>query len=338
MPIKKEKHKKWLNEYLDNLKRGNKSEVTILNYRHDLEKYIQWYEQLFSGHLNKAQAHTIGLYKAYLDGEAKAIPIKRPNPIEKLIQKFWPLLRNPFRSRKVPTNPSPVWGFIDQEKKKGTKKKLSVNSKRRHLSSIKNFYEFLKQANEDINNLFPSNPVKSKIHNIKLKDEDVENTTLLTKDDWNALIEAIYRPHERLIVYLLYYGGLRLAELTHLRIENFNRQNDTLKFVRKGGSIHILKLQNAFTIFQLLDVHISTRKYSGEWVFSNRFGNPFTTKTMYNIIMRIFTKASLSDKLTPHSFRKACATNLYRKTKDLLKVRDYLNHTDAKVTQTYIEI
>ena len=60
---------------------------------------------------------------------------------------------------------------------------------------------------------------------------------------------------------------------------------------------------------------------------------------MYNRIIKIFRKSMCpSDELTPHSFRKACATNLYEQTKDLLFVRDYLNHSDAKVTQTYIEV
>ena len=36
-------------------------------------------------------------------------------------------------------------------------------------------------------------------------------------------------------------------------------------------------------------------------------------------------------------FSEARATNLYLRTKDLLFVRDYLNHKDAKVTQTYID-
>ena len=53
--------------------------------------------------------------------------------------------------------------------------------------------------------------------------------------------------------------------------------------------------------------------------------------------MSILTKSGLPSELTPHSFRRACATNLYIETKDLLFVRDYLNHHDAKVTQTYID-
>ena len=58
---------------------------------------------------------------------------------------------------------------------------------------------------------------------------------------------------------------------------------------------------------------------------------------MYNRITNILKKCNLPEELTPHSFRRACATNLYIETKDLLLVRDYLNHHDAKVTQTYID-
>ena len=53
--------------------------------------------------------------------------------------------------------------------------------------------------------------------------------------------------------------------------------------------------------------------------------------------MNILKKSCLPANLTPHSFRRACATNLYIETRDLLLVRDYLNHHDAKVTQTYID-
>ena len=74
-----------------------------------------------------------------------------------------------------------------------------------------------------------------------------------------------------------------------------------------------------------------------EFVFANRQGNKVSTKTMYNLIIRLLVQAGCRDGLTPHSFRKACATNLYIKHQDLLLVRDYLNHSDAKITQTYID-
>ena len=74
-----------------------------------------------------------------------------------------------------------------------------------------------------------------------------------------------------------------------------------------------------------------------DFLFQNKEGRPYSLKTFYNQIMKIIERAEVTPGISPHSFRKACATNLYIKTLDLLYVRDYLNHSDAKVTQTYID-
>ena len=56
---------------------------------------------------------------------------------------------------------------------------LGVSSKKRHLSVIKNFFEFLQQYYEGKSNKFRFNPVKEKIHGIKLKDIDINHTAPL---------------------------------------------------------------------------------------------------------------------------------------------------------------
>ena len=84
--------------------------------------------------------------------------------------------------------------------------------------------------------------------------------------------------------------------------------------------------------------YIVKRNIHNDTVFLNRFARPISTRGMYGRISRILKRAGINSKgLGPHSFRKACATNLYIQTKDILLVRNYLNHKDAKVTQTYIE-
>ena len=72
-------------------------------------------------------------------------------------------------------------------------------------------------------------------------------------------------------------------------------------------------------------------------LFSGKKSAKYDIKSIYNWILRICLKSNVDSEITPHSFRKACATYLYFQTKDLLYVRDYLNHNDAKVTQTYID-
>lgn len=308
------RHAKWLAEYLENCSQVNRSPHTIKNYEADLKKFLKWFEANHNYPINKATGETITEYKEFL---AKGGPLVPKKP---LISKWFK-----FFKKKEPVIPD---SFFDA---------LSISSRKRHLSSISNFFEYLKQTHEDKSRLFDKNPVKPKIHSIKLKDVDTIPTLNLRRADWDKIHKSVYRTKERLIIYLLYWGGLRLSELSHLRISDFDPKDQSLRFVRKGGYVHHLKPQKAELIFEQLEFYLNHRKVQSEFLFANKSGKRIGTKAMYNLIMKIFLKAGCSEGLTPHSFRKACATNLYIKTKDLLLVRDYLNHKDAKVTQTYID-
>ncbi|MBF0313707.1 MAG: tyrosine-type recombinase/integrase [Oligoflexia bacterium] len=331
------KHQAWLLEFLDNYRRANKSQHTIDNYKADLQKYITWFEATFPGKfLNCANAKTISCYQQFLSAQNDSSKLPQSKrylfwgKVQKLFLKIKPLQKTP-EALLPPRKP-----LVKQQA-------LAVASKRRHLSAIKNFYEYLKQTNEDFNKLFAINPVRTKIHAIRLKDEDVEPTKLLTPQDWKVLDNTISNAKERFIIHVLYYGGLRLSELCNLRKDAFNSANFSLKFVRKGGDLHTLYIQRPKVIFQLYKYYLGylarkKLKVASPYLFPNARGEHLTSRAMYNTILKIMQKANCPTQgLTPHSFRKACASNLYHRTKDLLLVRDYLNHADAKVTQTYIE-
>lgn len=308
-------HVRWLNLFINNCEKLNKSPHTLKNYRCDLEKFLLWFENCFHQNITKANATTIETYKDYLSG----IPIPKKITLKEFLM-YSLRLKNKKDKAYIQTDP------------------LSVSSKRRHLSSVKNFFEFLIQYYQDQGRYFDKNPVKTKLHAIKLKDIDVNHTQLLSATQWYQLEKSIHNPKEKLILALLYYGGLRLAEVTKLRVEDFSMSQKTLTFIRKGGEIHTLKLQEFEYILSLLKKYLANRNYRQEYLFVNRYGQPLSTRSMYTLIKRMLKSCGLtSNNLGPHSFRKACATNMYFQTKDILLVRNYLNHKDAKVTQTYID-
>lgn len=320
------RHTQWLNEYLTNCVRLNKSAHTVKNYNADLEKFLTWFEANHKEQIYRASGETITFYKEFLTNGGMVYPRKSlGKKIGIFSSLFFKKVFRPKNSRPQIENPL----FIQNP--------LSVNSRRRHLSSVKNFFEFLKQNYEDRSKFFLINPVKSKIHAIKLKEMDVQHTKNLRRVDWDKIEESVYRTKERLIVYLLYYGGLRLEELCNLKVLNFKKESDAVEFTRKGGYVHFLRLQKPNKIFTQLEFFLENSGHIGPYIFSNKKGKKLTSKALYNTIIKILKRANCSHGLSPHSFRKACATNLYLKTKDLLIVRDYLNHHDAKVTQSYID-
>ncbi len=314
--IEEKIHRKWLTEFLANCRHNNKSDKTLVNYSADLKRFVCWYEYVHGGHLNSARGVTITQYMDYLSGK---MPLRREVWWEKLL--FW---------RKL--------DFTKKEAYLGSLKPLNVSSKRRHLSTLNNFFTFLMQNYEDRSPKFRLNPVKSKLHSIRVKQMDISHTVYLKQTDWDLLESTTWRVRDRLILKLMYYAGLRLEEVVNLDISHFSFTKKTIKFVRKGGYVHELMPENFQRIFEDLYQWLGIRTKYGDPLFVNKKGKRMSVRGMYSLVMHALDKAKCPTKgLTPHSFRKACATNLYRQTKDLLYVRDYLNHKDAKVTQTYIE-
>lgn len=317
-------HLEMMDNYLQNLSRLNKSAHTVNNYRADLIKFFIWIQHVEQLKLSKINGEIIGKYKEFL---ANGGQIHHEIKGEGSWVASW--FKGLFLRAKI--------SKISKKQLLLQQSPMSVASRRRHLSSLKNFFQYLKEVNEDTSNKFKNNPVKNKLHAITLKDIDVVPTKMMTREEFRLIDEKTYRTKERLMLYLLYYGGLRLSELCYLKISNFDRGGRILTFDRKGGSIHTLAIQKDEQIFKNLEFYLAQNEFKSDFLFQNKSGKPYSLKTFYNQIMKIIHRADVSIDLTPHSFRKACATNLYIRTKDLLFVRDYLNHADAKVTQTYID-
>ncbi len=326
----KDEHERLLNSFLENCRISNRSWHTYKNYRADLEKFFVWFEGRYPFTIVRAKGQTISEYKDFLENGG-TLYLKKPsfhdNAWKKIKTKFLGFVRKTIR--------------IDHDNfMEWTQKPLAVGSRRRHLSTLKNFFEYLKQVHEDQSKKFSKNPVKPKLHAIKLKDVDVKATMLLRPDDWKKISDLQLAAKNELIVNLLYWGGLRLSEVCELRWDDFDFQNLSMNFTRKGGSVHFLRIENAPEIFRLLARYLkkcSIPEGGGQYLFPNRRGGAASSRAMYSRLMNIFKRAGCREGLTPHSFRKAAATRVYLRTRDLLFTRDYLNHADAKVTQTYID-
>ncbi|MCR9205962.1 MAG: tyrosine-type recombinase/integrase [Halobacteriovoraceae bacterium] len=296
-------------DFLNYLKLSNRSERTIESYDRDLRIFIKWCRFNNILRLESVKPKHLSLYQDYLStgGEIKKRGLN----------------------------------LVKTQKIKLLDKPLAVSSRRRHFSTLKNFFAYLLERFPKKKWIpfsgFSKNPVLAKIHAIRLKDSDVQHTSLLKEKDWEKLQELRLKPKDRLFLSLMYWGGLRLSEVKNLTIDQFDFETKALDLHRKGGKRHRLYLIDDHKILHLWDKVSSQCRgpYLFTWGITNR---PLSRRAAFKKVKLLFKKAGLGPELTPHSLRKACATRLYQQTKDLLFVRDYLGHSDAKVTQTYIEL
>jgi integrase/recombinase XerC len=298
-----------LEKYLEHVENSNKSLRTIANYRADLEKFSQWFAQASpQKSILKSVPKTISRYQSYLNGR------------EVLVESgFLAKVFSGFKQRRIVRE-----------------RPLSPNSQRRHICTIKNFFEFhVQMGGEDKKRPIKFNPVKTMIHKVKVKEVDIQHTKMLPLSVWEKLDLLATKPRDRLLLQLLYHTGLRISEAANLRFDQVDFDNQVITVERKGGKVHRLKPYWPTEIFDILAR--LPRHPERPVLFPGRGPGKLTVRSLYARIKRLLMAVNAEKDYSPHSFRKACASRLYRETKDLLLVRDYLNHSDAKVTQTYID-
>lgn len=296
------------------LMQQNKSMHTVLNYSQDLELFFSWLDSQ-NLKLKKIGPELLGQYLNLLQ---KSASIVTPN----IKPKWWDIFSK--SERPLPDS---------------FKILRSVATRRRHMLAIKKFFQFLIDA-ELAGFAKKLNPVRSSLHQIRLKDIDMVPTAPIYEQEVLALCSMPLSPEKEAMIRLLFYAGLRLAELQQLKWENVDFEKKSLKLIRKGGEWHTLKIFREENLFPTLMQFSAQQQRKSGYIFSNDQGTTYVSaQNLYVKLTRLLQKIKLKrHPISPHSFRKGCATWLYQETKDLLMVRNYLNHKDAKVTQIYIEI
>lgn len=302
-----------LENFIATQKRLNRSPHTIVNYQSDLKKFFQWC------HLLALHPHRISskLMSDYLEFLAKGGLLKQRLGF---FQRIFHALR-PWELKTLQQRP------------------LKVASQRRHFSALRQYYDYLMITQTK---RWPwslkANPIKNLLHTIQLKDQDITPTKTMKREVFEHLNEKATKVRDRLALALLFYGGLRLQEVVKIRVDQIHFASQSLKIVRKGGRLHTLRPQNFPELERLILIHLQRRPKASEWLFAGRDPkSSLSSRAMAMRIQKLLQKGADEKGLTPHSFRKGRATYLYQQTRDLLFVRDYLNHRDAKVTQTYID-
>ena len=138
---------------------------------------------------------------------------------------------------------------------------------------------------------------------------------ILTKVEVRKMIEAADHPRNKVIIALLYEGGLRIGELASLRIKNveFDEYGAVLKVNGKTGERMVRVVGSASLISQWLQMHPGRDdKEAPLWVnlSSNYKKEGITYQGIRQNLKRIAEKAGVRKNITPHIFRHSRATHL----------------------------
>ena len=141
------------------------------------------------------------------------------------------------------------------------------------------------------------------------------------------------------IITLFLNCGLRLSELSGINICNINLNKRTINVIGKRNKERVVYL-NKKTINSIKE-YLSLKKiidYKGP-LFTYGQNKRLSIYSIEKICHKAFKLANLSEyDYTVHSLRHTAAVNIYRHTKDILVLKEFLGHVSVLSSEVYMHI
>lgn len=219
-------------------------------------------------------------------------------------------------------------------------KNTKESSKQTVYYSLSSLFEYCYQAKK-----IDRNPVRL-ARKARRVDRDISKK-LLSLEEIKSILESQKRSRNKLIVKLLYYGGLRASELINLKVEDFVTEKNIcrISIFGKGEKTRYLYLDKANkfheTLIEEIEAFIDEKKLKrNEYIFSSqkKFSQSMSRKTLTKLIKEAGKRAGIDRKISPHWFRHSNATHSLKAGADISLVQKSLGHSSILSTQVYLHL
>ncbi len=230
-------------------------------------------------------------------------------------------------------DPDIVRGFLYEQSKR-----VSAKTQGRIISTLKTFFNFLV-----LEKLINDSPIE----NIDYPKIDSKIPLVLTTDEIDKLISCAFSKkfglRNQTIIEIMYSCGLRVSELTEMKISNIFFDESLIKILGKGNKERFIPLSS--TAKKLLYNYItynrknmSQDKQSIDIVFLNNRGKKLTRVMVYNIINDAALEAKINKKISPHTLRHSFATHLIENGADIISIQKMMGHENVVTTEKYLHV
>jgi integrase/recombinase XerD len=141
------------------------------------------------------------------------------------------------------------------------------------------------------------------------------------------------------ILELLYGGGLRVAEICALHVEDMQLETGRAQVRGKGDKERIVPLGRA--AIEALERYLKLGRpelVNGTMqraLFLSVRGKPLTRQWVWEMVRTVSPEGH---KASPHKLRHSCATHMVEHGADLRSVQTLLGHADIATTQVYTHV
>lgn len=215
---------------------------------------------------------------------------------------------------------------------------LTSRSINRKLSALKAYYNHQLRLGE-----MKTNPA-SRVNTLKIPKRlpvsvsKAEIHSALYSQDEHETDFSIRRDH--LILELLYGTGIRLSELTGLKISDVDFGTQTIKVTGKRNKQRIVPLGNK--LLEVIQAYLEERNKLAETgteeIILTDKGKKAYSVFIYRKVTRYLGEAGVKGRKSPHVLRHTFATHMLNAGADLNAIKELLGHASLAATQVYTHV
>ena len=146
----------------------------------------------------------------------------------------------------------------------------------------------------------------------------------------------------RAIIEVLFSCGLRVSELTNLKLSNLYIEEQYIRVMGKGSKERLVPISPRALdelSYWFADRNVMKIKPGEEdYVFLNRRGQHLTRTMILIMIKRYAVEAGIKKTISPHTLRHSFATSLIEGGADLRAIQAMLGHESIGTTEIYTHI
>ncbi len=155
----------------------------------------------------------------------------------------------------------------------------------------------------------------------------------------NESIDAFTAWRDRLVMELIYGGGLRISEVVGLDYGHIDFASGVARVLGKGGKERVCPLGSvALAVVKKWRSEFAVRTTPSAPVVVTARHERLSPRVIQAGLKRYLTLADLPTEVTPHKLRHSYATHLLNAGADLRLVQELLGHAQLQTTQIYTHV
>jgi len=215
---------------------------------------------------------------------------------------------------------------------------VSAKTQGRIISTLKTFFNFL---------VLEKVIKESPIGNIDYPKIHSKIPLVLSTNEIDKIINCAFSKkfglRNQTIIEVIYSCGLRVSELTEMKISNVFFDESLIKILGKGNKERFIPLSGVakkllYNYIKCERKNIGNDKQYVDIVFLNNRGGKLTRVMVYNIINDAALEAKINKKISPHTLRHSFATHLIENGADIISIQKMLGHENIVTTEKYLHV